>query len=102
MSNHWRSWRSPSVALARFRRQAPTQGGTRTVQARGNGACCRIQQFSRFVVTEALDIDQPEHPAPVFRQRIERGDHPLQASSEAHTSELQSLMRIPYAVFSLQ
>src|SRR3546814_10710189 len=29
-------------------------------------------------------------------------EHALQERSEEHTSELQSLMRIPYAVFSLQ
>src|SRR3546814_7400270 len=38
-------------------------------------------------------------PATVARRGIDR---PAQARSEEHTSELQSLMRISYAVFSLK
>src|SRR3546814_4265855 len=44
------------------------------------------------------------HPALVRRQlRIDFGiDHMTQTRSEEHTSELQSLMRISYAVFCLK
>src|SRR3546814_1090945 len=48
----------------------------------------------------------------LFRGRVRRGDHPdfaggdslgkSQQRSEEHTSELQSLMRISYAVFCLK
>src|SRR3546814_3366531 len=37
-----------------------------------------------------------------LRQRGHRGDHRRRLRSEEHTSELQSLMRISYAVFCLK
>src|SRR3546814_9323507 len=40
-------------------------------------------------------------PRPFHRQRGEQSDRPM-ARSEEHTSELQSLMRISYAVFCLK
>src|SRR3546814_4026800 len=45
---------------------------------------------------------QPAHPAPGRRlpPQLRRGPRP--ARSEEHTSELQSLMRISYAVFCLK
>src|SRR3546814_2956777 len=36
------------------------------------------------------------------RQRIAEGDTPFRKRSEEHTSELQSLMRISYAVFRMK
>src|SRR3546814_8212741 len=54
------------------------------------------------------DRDQALRPAGTLRQRLAVGALPLQLRqlprprSEEHTSELQSLMRISYAVFCLQ
>src|SRR3546814_7808513 len=42
------------------------------------------------------------HAHHLQRVRHERGDGPAAARSEEHTSELQSLMRISYAVFCLK
>src|SRR3546814_7590025 len=47
----------------------------------------------RFEFTDILDY-HPFNPVGVF--------NPLNARSEEHTSELQSLMRISYAVFCLK
>src|SRR3546814_2133132 len=41
-------------------------------------------------------------PAAAWRQDLHDRAHALPARSEEHTSELQSLMRISYAVFCLQ
>src|SRR3546814_10428332 len=59
----------------------------------------------RLDLVVAVARDQ-RHPAGHPR-RIERVEHPeqrigLEARSEEHTSELQSLMRISYAVFCLK
>src|SRR3546814_7722033 len=62
----------------------------------------------------ALGIDVLEHPviaherhrgrrhAAVLRRPVAIFDHPPRQRSEEHTSELQSLMRISYAVFCLK
>src|SRR3546814_3130438 len=52
----------------------------------------------------AVAIPQPPSRAfPTWRQRCRRnGLHQRIARSEEHTSELQSLMRISYAVFCLK
>src|SRR3546814_8057443 len=47
----------------------------------------------------ALRLDQPAHPPPALKDTAWRPSTALR--SEAHTSELQSLMRISYAVFCL-
>src|SRR3546814_6097462 len=49
-------------------------------------------------------FDQAENPRFFDTARLNIGPHrgPAQARSEEHTSELQSLMRISYAVFCLK
>src|SRR3546814_2774688 len=49
-----------------------------------------------------LAIDQVEIRVAQRRQVVARGQHRLEVRSEEHTSELQSLMRISYAVFCLK
>src|SRR3546814_6521324 len=44
----------------------------------------------------------PPRPRPASAGSRDRGGCPLAARSEEHTSELQSLMRISYAVFCLK
>src|SRR3546814_4844830 len=42
------------------------------------------------------------HPAPAHRPVVPAPPYPASTRSEEHTSELQSLMRISYAVFRLK
>src|SRR3546814_7109775 len=49
--------------------------------------------------TRCHDIDGDATRADLLRQRLRKADQPR---SEEHTSELQSLMRISYAVFCLK
>src|SRR3546814_2075372 len=57
---------------------------------------------------EAVDIGQAGRPGPAafmadpVEDMQDGGRHPFPARSEEHTSELQSLMRISYAVFCLK
>src|SRR3546814_4466181 len=52
----------------------------------------------------ALDVDEPvlEHRRHLPRPASADGEAGVAARSEEHTSELQSLMRISYAVFCLK
>src|SRR3546814_3585605 len=56
------------------------------------------KQYSNWTAAHvtAGEVDQ------LLQTRITRNDVTVFASSEEHTSELQSLMRISYAVFCLQ
>src|SRR3546814_8843781 len=56
--------------------------------------------FRRSAEDPAQDLEPQGRQADRHRQ-LERPDHRLPGRSEEHTSELQSLMRISYAVFSL-
>src|SRR3546814_7387025 len=89
-------------------RRGPVDGA----QVEEAGVEPRQQQLAQVVV-EALEIgvvaaqrqqvgaqvDQELHP---LRQRVELGEETQAGRSEEHTSELQSLMRISYAVFCLK
>src|SRR3546814_4840674 len=50
----------------------------------------------------AFGRDQRDQRADLRRTDVKRRDHPFAARSEEHTSELQTLMRISYAVFCLK
>src|SRR3546814_19809065 len=64
---------------------------------RGTGAKRSLEQHQKEICL-ARDRAQP-----VVAQRLDRADKSRQfARSEEHTSELQSLMRISYAVFCLK
>src|SRR3546814_7130858 len=50
---------------------------------------------------EHADVTASPRERPVRRQHVPGSRHDLHERSEEHTSELQSLMRISYAVFCL-
>src|SRR3546814_2173920 len=59
------------------------------------------------VIASGFDISAPNYDAPLFRQAYIDSAHAankmvMPFRSEEHTSELQSLMRISYAVFCLK
>src|SRR3546814_3258586 len=64
----------------------------------GGGADLLVAQHAEQLA-EALDL-LLHHPPECFRRHVAAGH--AGARSEEHTSELQSLMRISYAVFGLQ
>src|SRR3546814_3380189 len=75
------------------------------VHAGGRGRASRTDDFARHRIDRADIID---HPIPeAYRKFFTARQHILDAlvggiaRSEEHTSELQSLMRITYAVFCL-
>src|SRR3546814_6009923 len=53
---------------------------------------------SQFPISQAASVPFTE----IFYRGELAGEHPLVSRSEEHTSELQSLMRISYAVFCLK
>src|SRR3546814_9208734 len=53
-------------------------------------------------LTELVVGERPDSRSPVRRPAVGRGESDVQRRSEEHTSELQSLMRISYAVFCLK
>src|SRR3546814_10906331 len=57
---------------------------------------CRPQKRRRLAAAERFEICLRAMAAPFVAKRVDR-----QVRSEEHTSELQSLMRLPYAVFCL-
>src|SRR3546814_2536502 len=84
----FRSAAASSKSIARKR--APT-GGDQPFRR-------RQPQSIRF----AIILDNTLCPACRIPPRHHRAHHQLQLRSEEHTSELQSLMRISYAVFCLK
>src|SRR3546814_3567918 len=60
--------------------------------------CCAAQSYGRCC-TELQDDYPPPHP---FALSLSKGRSFCIVRSEEHTSELQSLMRISYAVFCLK
>src|SRR3546814_569377 len=102
-----------------LRRQASRLQGTlsrvsgqeRRVSQMLNGLDTGIARLSRggevlalndtYVSLYAIDRDDPKRPGGAVEYSALRGD-PLPERSEEHTSELQSLMRISYAVFCLK
>src|SRR3546814_10603715 len=66
-----------------------------------------LEQFCDLAATmqrrmERRDRREPDVPAPQMPLRRPARQHLRQIRSEEHTSELQSLMRISYAVFCLK
>src|SRR3546814_9766729 len=90
-----------------------TKGSSRTLAttrlelcSRGDRSACKLNSAIDDVVlkpTDQIGGLPMRAPASWFRQGRQMR-HPLQESirSEEHTSELQSLMRISYAVFCLK
>src|SRR3546814_6315770 len=92
--------------LARYERNAPV------VQRTGNAGVMNDALAKRADLVRTF-IDERVHPAiggtknrdrfaSLYRQRTRAKSRQLVNRSEEHTSELQSLMRISYAVFCLK
>src|SRR3546814_8658319 len=76
-------------------------GRTRALRQKMDG--CKTKQFLEFLLRlqiVELNVGQPRGPCFEFRPR--RPAAAENERSEEHTSELQSLMRISYAVFCLK
>src|SRR3546814_1976483 len=58
-------------------------------------------ETGRLALAQAIDPHQHEHLPATRRQRQDGFAQPRLLRSEEHTSELQSLMRLSYAVFCL-
>src|SRR3546814_8043407 len=90
------------VASKRAARQPATNlalhtGSKLTVEEAINALIIRSANDVAVVVAETLGGTESE-----FAQMMTKRAHQLGMSSEEHTSELQSLMRISYAVFCLK
>src|SRR3546814_1400942 len=86
---------------------APTYGKARTLLAvtHGRFTCGRNRlpsQAGAPAMPESGDQGERHHGRDTFRRKDRRRPQCRQARSEEHTSELQSLMRISYAVFCLK
>src|SRR3546814_1473415 len=76
----------------------PLRGGSRSFSLLGAGD--RPVGVPGGVTEQGEDDDQPEEPGDDAQR--EQGEDDRAPRSEEHTSELQSLMRISYAVFCLK
>src|SRR3546814_957830 len=94
------------IQLRRIEVGHRTDGAVMIGMARGEEILENLvaQQAERLVVALALLIlDDAALVIELFlRHRAEQMPHPIAFRSEEHTSELQSLMRISYAVFCLK
>src|SRR3546814_7878581 len=108
---HWEDVRSVGEALERVRDEAARRGPGAWLSAIGGWHSSQLAE-GRPPTREELDAAAPDNP--VYLQELyDRGilnSAGLRAAglpddtarSEEHTSELQSLMRISYAVFCLK
>src|SRR3546814_8696702 len=88
-----------------------TNGEYNRIRSRLNEPACGIIEFNKWIFAkycESLGIPTP-HCYGVFHREygFDESEKPLRdlpslSRSEEHTSELQSLMRISYAVFCLK
>src|SRR3546814_2607976 len=67
----------------------------------------RLRNLGGIIILDFIDMKSEDHRAQVLRalERALAADHArtqIHPRSEEHTSELQSLMRISYAVFCLK
>src|SRR3546814_3954981 len=85
----------------RRRRNAPSRRAAPTAPARrGRGTAPPSPGSS--AASPPAHPPRPRAGGPRSRRQVVRRGHPEQTRSEEHTSELQSLMRISYAVFCLK
>src|SRR3546814_6116367 len=92
-----------------FRSVAPDQfvGGTVVAQLRqargGQFACGPLRQHLAQLHAPLVEgVDVPDHALHEHAVLVKRHQRTQRVRSEEHTSELQSLMRISYAVFCLK
>src|SRR3546814_8078743 len=91
--------RGPDVDAMRLR---PGKIACQRHEARSDSTA-EFQQALRREIREAMkQMRRGGVPAPIVHQAAVATQHIDRARSEEHTSELQSLMRISYAVFCLQ
>src|SRR3546814_9784523 len=85
-----------------FRSDQPAAAGGRYGEARGAAEMGKVAQRRSLPASLRRAAGGSRHPRAAAAAR--RGNRPahLSARSEEHTSELQSLMRISYAVFCLK
>src|SRR3546814_10851550 len=66
-------------------------------------ACVKVEHAEEELGEAGLAVGSPERPDPCVDKGVQRhGKRQDQCRSEEHTSELQSLMRNPYAIFCLK
>src|SRR3546814_6386543 len=98
-SSDLRTWRRFSIAAVR--------GGTRLAARQSTGEACALARFGVELDPAAMQLDQAfregeAEPRPRLARMGGAALKLLEDRSEEHTSELQSLMRISYAVFCLK
>src|SRR3546814_4920363 len=76
--------------------------GTATFQAVDAGAGQPQRRKERIDVRDGAPADESDRPAEATGKALEHAAQVAGDRSEEHTSELQSLMRISYAVFCLK
>src|SRR3546814_10482483 len=106
--------RAATVSRANSARCCCTSSTTRPTTAARQQRCCRRQAWTsasptcwRWSRTPAqatprLRASTEEPPMQLHAKRVYLAAEPEDGRSEEHTSELQSLMRISYAVFCLK
>src|SRR3546814_8230048 len=95
----------PYTTLFRSRLRRPARAGrNRARQRRGHGRRPQHQRRMRrgFDGIHPLRRDDAQLPGRQIRRLVPRQRTRRERRSEEHTSELQSLMRISYAVFCLK
>src|SRR3546814_6763535 len=97
--------RHPLLALDLIREHVA--GDLLLFQSMQRGATADMAIAADYDFTEVRHFDDPAYPKLHFIEHSYAGDPtnwwtPNAARSEEHTSELQSLMRISYAVFCLK
>src|SRR3546814_3919824 len=98
----WTKGETSGHRLALASVETDCDGDTLLVQARPQGPTCHLGRASCFAEAPAAALAQLD--AVIAQRERERpaGSYTTALRSEEHTSELQSLMRISYAVFCLQ
>src|SRR3546814_5099308 len=94
---------SPGLAKITALRQSAEREGRRHVSILvGNGGLHYPQELARGVDGAMTGFAFPEMLVEVYKLHAAGSRDAAEERSEEHTSELQSLMRKPYAVFCLE
>src|SRR3546814_1730078 len=96
--------RFPYTTLFRSRGPSPYADDSRAAQVRVDRGCDRQARNRRCRARSSAAVARRcrEHAEAPPKRRTRRRNRKAPARSEEHTSELQSLMRISYAVFCLK
>src|SRR3546814_5819036 len=96
--HEWASGTSTPYPRRGSREQLP-ELGSRAIKAGFNRLLADPQNHRSVGLAHFVDAAKEQYLAQTLRQLVDRPTNPR---SEEHTSELQSLMRISYAVFCLK